>query len=395
MKSNVLISIIVPIYGVEKYIKKCIDSIISQSYVDIEIILVDDGSKDNCPYICDEYEQKDLRVKVIHKPNGGLVSARKAGINFASGEYVVYVDGDDWIDEDYIQNFVLHIRDNSNLDIIWALDHHRNYKEKEILSGYLKYSQLELKSEDIQNELYSLASGKEGYQNLINFGICAKCYKREFFIGIENSLDDRISFDEDFCQLIRCFANDPSILFVRNDGYHYLQRDDSMTHSLDTNDINRIMLDDTLLYLKRCSKPYLERYTITQYYISMIQHGGLCNIQRDELDTIIPFRNAYKGKKIVIYGIGNAGVSILEYFRNSHSCDVIAICDGRYINGQKYNEISVVDVCELKKMEFDYVLISTIRTEFIDEIKNKLLVEGIKSEKISYIDFDMLSALEV
>ena len=83
-----LISIIVPIYKVEKYLHRCVESILSQSYSSIEVILVDDGSPDKCPQICDEYAEKDNRVKVVHKNNGGLVSARKAGLEIAEGEYI-------------------------------------------------------------------------------------------------------------------------------------------------------------------------------------------------------------------------------------------------------------------------------------------------------------------
>ena len=94
-----LISIIVPVYNVEKYIKKCIDSIINQTYKNLEIILVDDGSPDNCGKICDEYAEKDKRIKVIHKENGGLSDARNAGIKIARGCYIGFVDSDDWIDK--------------------------------------------------------------------------------------------------------------------------------------------------------------------------------------------------------------------------------------------------------------------------------------------------------
>jgi glycosyltransferase involved in cell wall biosynthesis len=103
MKDNLLkFSIIVPIYNVEKYLCICVDSILMQTYTNFELILVDDGSPDNCGLICDEYVQKDSRVKVIHKSNGGLVSARKAGAKIATGDYVVCVDSDDWISKDHL-----------------------------------------------------------------------------------------------------------------------------------------------------------------------------------------------------------------------------------------------------------------------------------------------------
>ena len=91
------ISIIVPVYKVEKYLKRCVDSILSQTYTDFECILVDDGSPDKCGYICDEYAEKDQRIRVIHKKNGGLSDARNVGIDAASGEYLSFIDSDDWI----------------------------------------------------------------------------------------------------------------------------------------------------------------------------------------------------------------------------------------------------------------------------------------------------------
>lgn len=97
-----LISVIVPIYKVEKYLTICVDSLLHQSYGNLEIILVDDGSPDECPAICDQYQNKDNRIKVIHKKNGGLSDARNAGLDIAQGEYVAFVDSDDFIDEDYI-----------------------------------------------------------------------------------------------------------------------------------------------------------------------------------------------------------------------------------------------------------------------------------------------------
>ena len=97
-----VVSVIVPVYKVESYLRRCLDSIIGQTYTNLEIILVDDGSPDGCPAICDEYAERDKRVVVIHKENGGLSDARNAGLDIAKGEYVAFVDGDDWIERDYV-----------------------------------------------------------------------------------------------------------------------------------------------------------------------------------------------------------------------------------------------------------------------------------------------------
>ncbi len=98
-----MISVIVPVYKVEKYLRHCVDSILAQTYPDFELLLVDDGSPDSCPAICDEYAAADSRIKVIHKANGGLISARNEGIRAATGEYICIVDGDDWADENMLK----------------------------------------------------------------------------------------------------------------------------------------------------------------------------------------------------------------------------------------------------------------------------------------------------
>lgn len=103
---NEIVSVIVPIYGVEDYLRKCVDSIINQTYKNLEIILVDDGGKDKCPEICDEYAGKDSRIKVIHKKNGGLSDARNAGIDIAKGEYLVFIDSDDWVETTMVEHLL-------------------------------------------------------------------------------------------------------------------------------------------------------------------------------------------------------------------------------------------------------------------------------------------------
>ena len=103
MATNPLVSVIVPVYKVEPYLRRCLDSIVGQTYKNLEIILVDDGSPDGCPAICDEYAAKDSRIVVIHKENGGLSDARNAGLEIAKGEYISFIDSDDWVADVYIE----------------------------------------------------------------------------------------------------------------------------------------------------------------------------------------------------------------------------------------------------------------------------------------------------
>lgn len=116
--SQPLISVIVPVYNVEKYICKCIDSLLAQTYPHIEVILVDDGSTDNSGKICDEYAAKDSRIKVVHQPNGGVSAARQTGIDTAIGEYTIHADPDDWVEADMLEKMMaVALRDNADMVI--------------------------------------------------------------------------------------------------------------------------------------------------------------------------------------------------------------------------------------------------------------------------------------
>ena len=119
LEMKYLVSVIVPVYKVEKYIYQCVDSIISQTYSNLEIILIDDGSPDRCPAICDEYVKKDNRIKVVHKQNGGLSSARNAGIDFASGDFITFVDSDDYLADNYVEKMYLALI-NNNVDMCFC-----------------------------------------------------------------------------------------------------------------------------------------------------------------------------------------------------------------------------------------------------------------------------------
>lgn len=114
---NYKVSIIVPIYNVQKYIYKCIDSILSQTYKNLEIILVDDGSPDNCGKICDEYASKDNRIIVVHTKNGGLSAARNVGLNKSTGNFIIFVDSDDYLENSAIEDCLNYIKTN-NCDIL-------------------------------------------------------------------------------------------------------------------------------------------------------------------------------------------------------------------------------------------------------------------------------------
>lgn len=129
-----LVSVIVPVYNVERFIRQCVASIVGQTYECLEIILVDDGSPDGCPDICDELARSDSRIRVVHKKNGGLSSARNAGMDIASGEYILFVDSDDYIDTDLVSLAIAQLRQDGSE--ICLFKHQIYYDESGILEPY-------------------------------------------------------------------------------------------------------------------------------------------------------------------------------------------------------------------------------------------------------------------
>ncbi len=227
MSEDIKFSIIVPIYKVEKYLIQCVDSLINQTYKNIEIILVDDGSPDNCPNICDEYAKKDSRVVVVHKENGGLVSARKAGAEIATGDYCVSVDGDDWVTTDYIQE-MYNILLKHPVDMIYAnafLSYNDNNVDDKMYRDYRLgyYNEEELKKEIFPSLLQRYDA------TYIHTTICIKVFKRDLYLQQQSKVDSRIKIGEDRACVIPYIYNSKSIFITDKIVYYYRQNSASIT----------------------------------------------------------------------------------------------------------------------------------------------------------------------
>ena len=164
-----LISVIVPVYNVEKYLRRCLDSIVNQTYKNLEIILVDDGSVDNSGNICDEYAVKDKRIQVIHKENGGLSSARNKGLDIINGEYVSFIDSDDYVDNSFIEKLYT-ICINNNVDIAQCDFSEFGANGCDLQNDVIKNNKY------TQNELQEKIYTKTGYKSIVVWNKLYKCY---------------------------------------------------------------------------------------------------------------------------------------------------------------------------------------------------------------------------
>lgn len=241
-----MISIIVPIYKVEKYLDKCVNSIINQTYKDLEIILVDDGSPDNCPKMCDAFAEQDSRIKVVHKQNGGLMSARQAGLREATGEYVGFVDGDDWIEPDMYMNFYKAICDYQP-DMAVSEFYSETGDEIDISNQNL--SKPFFTKDEMINEIYPNMLFKVPYYNFgINPCCWSKIYKKELLESCLYSIPTEIKIGEDTAFTYPCLIKAQSMAYINKACYHYIDsRDGSMTSSYDADMENTILIPYNIL----------------------------------------------------------------------------------------------------------------------------------------------------
>lgn len=225
-------SIVIPVYKSEKYLSGCIESIVNQTYKDLEIILVDDGSPDNCPVICDEWAEKDERIKVIHKKNEGSVAARKTGFGAATGEYVGFVDCDDWIDKDMYHKVYDSIHKYNSDCVITQFFF--AFNDRNVKSDYLLDKEF-YSRDDIEKSVFPYMVFKGQYYRFGIFPNCwSKVFKREIVEKHIYDVDNKIRMGDDAAFVYPCLMECSSISFVDEALYYYRQNPESMTATYDT-----------------------------------------------------------------------------------------------------------------------------------------------------------------
>ena len=218
-----MISVIVPIYKVEDYLPKCIDSILNQTYKDLEIILVDDGSPDNCGKICDEYAKQDKRIRVIHKENGGLSSARNAGIEAAKGDYIGFVDSDDYISMDMYEKMVVSI-ETENADVSVCCFKYVNEDGSAFETSVKPFEKYEvLSKEQAIDKITTLDRYYTHFATAVN-----KLYRRAVIEDLKFE-EGRVHEDEFIAHLV--YFNCSKIVIMPDELYYYVQRSGSIMNS--------------------------------------------------------------------------------------------------------------------------------------------------------------------
>lgn len=374
--SNPLISIVVPIYNVEKYVEKCIDSISRQTYDNLEIILVDDGSTDTSPQICDEYAKKDSRIKVIHKINEGLVSARKAGVQVAVGDYIAYVDGDDWIEQNMYEQLVYKIND---VDVVICgverdYGKHVSYEINKVKDGI--YEGEELIEKIYKKMIYTGVFFERGIQP----HVCNALFRADLVKHNQLQISNEIRVGEDAACLYPTLLEAGKICVTSECFYHYQMRDNSIMGVNDKTELERYKI--LYSYLR---KRFSEKEEFKENLIYQLDYLMVFMLMLKEIGTLqdgsglFPYTGLSLNDKIIIYGAGRFGCELKRYLCEKEQSQLVLWVD-------KNVRENVRNVMEIKTAVFDYIVIAVLIKEIADEIEESIIKIGIPNEKIKKID---------
>ena len=296
-----LITVIVPVYNVEKYLDKCVESIVNQTYKNLEIILVDDGSPDNCPAMCDEWAKKDSRIKVIHKANGGVSSARNAGLDTAQGEYIGFVDSDDYIKENMYEILLKSFCEN-NIELsvcglvcygkAVSIDKNKIIKKDDALTMLF----------DIKNYPYF-----EGY-------VWNKLFKSDIIKKNKLRFDENIDMSEDTLFNFMYLKYVSKVSIVKGECYQYNYRYDSVMR-IKSSKINYDMVNLCDFFIENSVNEEIKELTVSwsfKYWINAI-------------DTDIIFKNGNMYRKLATKRIKENKKYILCNDNNSYVEKIFAV----------------------------------------------------------------------
>lgn len=233
-----LVSIAVPVYNTESYLQRCIDSLINQTLKDIEIILVDDGSTDGSGDICDEYAEKDRRIVVIHKDNGGLASSRQVALQSARGIYLGICDSDDWVELDMFEKLYQQATETgADITMCDFIYEYANVPPKKICYG----KELPPDNSGILSELLS---------GRLSGSMCNKLFRRNVFSNFNLSWDSNINLGEDFMMSLKLFKHPVKMAYLRESLYHYRRRvgEDSYTNRMTLDTYQQMLMIHSWIY---------------------------------------------------------------------------------------------------------------------------------------------------
>ncbi len=377
--NNMLVSIVIPVYNCENYLEKCIDSVLGQTYENIEIVLVDDGSTDHTGTICDKFAEKDKRVKVIHQYNQGLISAWNAGVRASTGGYVAFLDGDDWLEEHHVKMMFLAMREAEADLLVTGICR----EEGERIFIQKNNMETGLYDETIISKFWMKALYFDGF---FNFGIqpyrVSKMFRRDLLIECMQMEDSTIREAEDAVLVFTYMFFCKKILVTDQCTYHYVIRKESMTQNRKFDYFENVC--KVYLQLKKnfvslqvydIMKPQLEAYM--RMLVWLENPSSFIESQK----YVFPFKRVPVGARLIIYGAGYVGKIFVHQVRQSGYCDIVAWID-KSARVSNTGIVGIVSPDVIDDLEYDFIVIAIDNGKVAEEVSLSLRARGIGKEKI-------------
>lgn len=384
---NPLVSVIVPVYNTERYLMNCIESIRKQTYSNMEIVLVDDGSTDNSGKICDDYALEDARFHVIHQQNKGIIAAKKTAVKECHGEYVMIVDSDDWIEDGYIDAMLRYmtVGDCSLVCMnIWI-----HYGEK-IVETKNEISAGIYETDQIARDIFLYKDTTE--RGILPYSVL-KFYKREMLAEALEQIGDDIVFAEDSAILFGIVFQNIRICIADETYYHYIVRKDSVCRTVNPDYL--VELTAFYKYARQIFMAHSEKeHLLRQLGIYLLERAKeAVNLRLGLVSEELPiYREPYdidfsvffgQATKIILYGAGRVG---MDYYTKLSGGDYCRLQLNGWVdkNHEKYreNNFDVLPVEYIKDSGYDYILVAVNRKEVFMEIKEELKIMDVAEEKI-------------
>lgn len=378
------ISIIIPVYNVEKYLRECLDSVKNQTIRDIQVILVDDGSTDLSGVICDTYAAADKRFQVIHKKNEGAWKARNTGLGLAEGDYIGFIDADDWVDETMYENLYQEIKETQPDIVVCKKNIYDEitghlYAERPVLKGGI------YKKETYQEVMENLFCLKWGKCQGIGINLYDKVFRRDLVIKNHSLSDPRLKYFEDAACVIRCFLEADSVSILNQPLYYYRQRTGSICHTQDKGYLEQIHI----FYhnIREVVEKYscalaadLDEYIVNRLFDAINGMMGL-RLKKRIPFYIPPLAEMESGDRIVIYGAGMVGQDYYRMMELMCPERIAGWVDCQYKKLQEKG-MKVYSIQQLKTWDYDKILIGVLFEESAEKIRENLMEMGISGERI-------------
>lgn len=350
------VSVIIPVYNAEKYIQQCINSVLAQTYTNYEIIIIDDGSTDSSGKICDDYAKEYSRIRVLHKENEGLICARRDGIREAKGQYISFVDADDWVESDFLETLAETMYREAADIVVTGYIREESDESIKIINNIKAgiYGKDDIEKKVVPKMLY--------YSGFGEFGILPfmwnKMYRKELLQKCYEKIDFSIYDGEDAAAVYPYLIRIDTMVVCEDAKYHYRKHSEAMTA--------RKRKD----YYKNVSKLYLYLYEefgrttysecllhqLDQYMRKMVWQGSPESFVEAER-YVFPFDKVPKGSSIILYGAGYVGKTYYHQIERTNYCKVVAWVD-REKKGSLIADKMICEKNDIVLCEFDSIVLA-------------------------------------